>query len=131
MHSGNHDALLRIRGRDGATEVAQNIIDSIGALGLANLYDENLSKNADNTVNYTFEIPDIERTWEAQPGIVSNKITVVYKAEVTVSPDDDYMVTESTLLGDTKHVFAKRLDVRVSWQFKNSTQSITVSGVVR
>ena len=131
MHSGNHDALLRIRGRDGATAVAQNIIDSIGALGLANLYDENLSQNADNTVNYTIEIPHIERSWEGQPGTVSHTITVVYNAEVTVSPDADYMVTETTQLGTTSHVYAKRLDVKVSWQFKNSTQSITVSGVVR
>ena len=29
LQSGNRDALLRIRGRDGATEVAQNIIDSL------------------------------------------------------------------------------------------------------
>lgn len=131
MHSGNHDALIRIRGRDGATEVAQNLIDSIGALGIANLYDENLSKTAEGAVNYTIEIPNIERSWEAQPGTVSNTITIVYNAEVTVSPDADYMVTETTLLGTTSHVFAKRLDVKVSWQFKNSTQSITVSGVVR
>ena len=32
LQGGNHDALLRIRGRDGATEVAQNLIDSLGAL---------------------------------------------------------------------------------------------------
>ena len=28
LQSGNRESLLRIRGRDGATEVAQNIIDS-------------------------------------------------------------------------------------------------------
>lgn len=131
MHGGNHDALLRIRARDGATEVAQNLIDSLGALGLANLFDDNLSKNEDGAVNYTFEIPQIKRTWEGQPGAVSNTMTVIYNAEVTVSPDADYMVTNSTLLGTTNHVFAKKLDVKVSWRFKNSTQSITVSGVIR
>ena len=42
LQKGNRDALLRIRGRDGATEVAQNIIDSLGALGLASFTDDNL-----------------------------------------------------------------------------------------
>ena len=40
LQSGNRDALLRIRGRDGATEVAQSLIDSLGALGVASLTDE-------------------------------------------------------------------------------------------
>ena len=59
---------------------------------------------------------------------------VVYNAEITVSPDADYMAKTSSMLLNTdsiKHVYAKRLDVKVSWQFKNSTQSITVSGVIR
>ena len=36
LQKGNREALLRIRGRDGAITVAQNIIDSLGSLGLAN-----------------------------------------------------------------------------------------------
>ncbi|MBR6450160.1 MAG: type II secretion system protein [Fibrobacter sp.] len=133
MNAGNHDALLRIRGRDGATEVAQNIIDSLGALGLANLSDENL-KNAEGEVEYTKILPPITRTWEGQPGLVTNKMTVVYNAEVTVSPDADYTAKTTSLLLNTDsvaHVYAKRLDVKVSWLYKNSTQSITVSGVVK
>ena len=39
LQSGNREALLRIRGRDGATEVAQNLIDSLGSLGIARLSD--------------------------------------------------------------------------------------------
>jgi type II secretory pathway pseudopilin PulG len=131
LQGGNHDSLLRIRGRDGATEVAQNIIDSLGALGLANLSDDKMATSADGTVDYKIVLPPITRTWEAQPGTVSNTITVVYNAEVTVSPDEDYMAKSGSLLDTVKHVYAKRLDVKVSWQFKNSTQSITVSGVVR
>jgi hypothetical protein len=56
---------------------------------------------------------------------------VLYDAEITVSPGDDYAVQNSTTLQSVKHVYAKRLDVKVSWRFKNSTQSITVSGVIR
>lgn len=131
LQGSNHESLLRIRGRDGATEVAQNIIDSLGALGLANLSDEKLGTDGSGSVQYTFSLPPITRTWEAQPGAVTNTITVVYNAEVTVSPDADYTAEAGSLLGTTRHVFAKRLDVKVSWQFKNSTQSISVSGVVR
>jgi hypothetical protein len=61
-------------------------------------------------------------------------MTVKYWAEVTVSPDANYIAkTSSKLLGtdSVEHVYAKRLDVKVFWKFKNSTQSITVSGVIR
>jgi type II secretory pathway pseudopilin PulG len=130
LQGSNHDSLLRIRGRDGATEVAQNIIDSLGALGLANLSDNKLA-GADGSVDYTIVLEPITKTWEAQPGAVTNTITVVYNAEVTVSPDADYSASAGSLLGTSTHVYAKRLDVKVSWRFKNTTQSITVSGVVR
>lgn len=131
LQEGNHDALLRIRGRDGATEVAQNLIDSLGALGIASLSDNNLPHNAEGNVDYTIVIPSIIRTWEGQPGILKNTMKVDYRAEITVSPDADYMVQNSTTLQSVSHVYAKRLDVKVSWRFKSSTQSITVSGVIR
>ena len=130
LQGGNRDALLRIRGRDGATEVAQNLIDSLGALGLASLSDDKLAKDAAGHIK-PIEINNIERTWQGQPGAVTNTMKVVYDAEITVSPDADYMVQNSTLLQNASHVYAKRLDVKVSWRFKNSTQSITVSGVIR
>lgn len=133
MHGGNHDALLRIRGRDGATEVAQNLIDSLGALGLASLSNDKLEKDAEGNIK-PIVIDSILRTWEAQPGAVSNTIKVYYNAEITVSNDNEYTSKTSTMLlgsDSIAHVYAKRLDVKVSWQFKNSTQSITVSGVIR
>ena len=133
LQTGNRDALLRIRGRDGATEVAQNLIDSLGSLGLASLSHEKIGMDEDGNLN-PIVIDSIKRTWEGQPGIITNTMTVYYNAEITVSPDADYMSkTSSVLLGEDsiKHVFAKRLDVKVSWRFKSSTQSITVSGVIR
>jgi len=130
LQGGNHDALLRIRGRDGATEVAQNIIDSLGALGVARLSDASLGVGADGNLT-PITIQNIERVWKGQPGAIEHDMKVVYDAEVIVSPDADYMVQNSTTLQNVKHVYAKRLDVKVSWKFKNSTQSITVSGVIR
>jgi type II secretory pathway pseudopilin PulG len=133
LQSGNRDALLRIRGRDGATEVAQNLIDSLGALGIESLSDERLGKDEEGNL-HPIEIKPIKRTWEGQPGIITNTMTVNYAAVVKVSPDSVYMAkTSSTLLGtdSISRVYAKRLDVTVFWLFKGSQQSITVSGVVR
>ena len=133
LQGGNRDALLRIRGRDGATEVAQNLIDSLGSLGLASLSDENIGTDGMGNLK-PITINSIKREWSGQPGILTNTMTVYYDAIVTVSPDSNYMAkTSSTLLGmdSISHVYAKRLDVKVSWKFKNSTQSITVSGVIR
>lgn len=125
LQGSNRDALLRIRGRDGATEVAQNIIDSLGTLGVARLSDASVGASG------KISIPNIERVWKGQPGAIDHDMKVVYNAEVTVSHDADYMSNNTTMLQSVQHVYAKRLDVKVSWQFKNSTQSITVSGVVR
>ena len=133
MHGGNHDALLSIRGRDGATEVAQNLIDSIGALGLASLSDDKLEKDEAGNIK-PIKINSIGRTWEGQPGAVSNTMRVYYDAEIYVSNDNEFKTKGSSMLLGTdsiEHVYAKRLDVKVSWKFKNTTQSITVSGVVR
>ena len=146
LQSGNRDA-LRIRGRDGATEVAQSLIDSLGALGVASLTDEKLIEYPSGTGTYMLakknkSAPDtvvVERKWTGQPGLVEHTMSVQYRAVVTVSQDEAYMAkTSSLLLGvdSVKHVYAKRLDVKVSWCFKcvdpkNPNQSITVSGVIR
>lgn len=143
LQSGNHEALLRIRGRDGATEVAKQIIDSLNSVGIASLADDQLvscgqgclqlaSKDeaglmSPATLNYS-------RTWKGQPGPIEHDMKVDYSAEVKVSPDAEFMATNTSyLLGEdsVKHVYAKRLDVTVSWMFKGSEQSITVSGVIK
>jgi hypothetical protein len=145
LQKGNREALLRIRGRDGATEVAQNIIDSLGALGLASFTDDMLTDdhkltklNDEGTERIPADIK-VTRTWQGQPGIVQNTMTVTYSVDVTVSPDDSYKASATSLLlqaspgsdNSVSHVYAKRLDVTVSWPFNGSTQSISVSGVIR
>jgi prepilin-type N-terminal cleavage/methylation domain-containing protein len=157
LQKGNRDALLRIRGRDGATEVAQNIIDEMNAQGLASFTDDKLipctdasgatiadcftlAKPGEDGTGMVKDLKTVTRTWKGQPGLVPNTMTVPYTVEVNFSKDDDYKATADSKLLETtggssssgvKHIFAKRVDVIVSWPFKNSTQSIKVSGVIR
>ena len=129
LQGGNRDALLRIRGRDGATEVAQNIIDSLNSIGLASLSDEKLA-GADGHIA-PIKINGIKRTWKAQPGTIQYDMTVSYDAEVIVSKDSIFTAKSGSQYDSASHLYAKRLDVKVSWPFKNSVQSINVSGVIR
>lgn len=134
LQGGNRDSLLRVRARDGAVVVAQEVIDSLSALGLASLSDAALAvdPNIDANDANLLHIPNYERTWKGQPGVVSHDVKVEYKVQVQVSEDDDYKAKEESAYNSgEEHVYAKRLDVTVSWNFKGSTQSINMSGVVR
>ncbi len=132
LQKGNRDALLRIRGRDGATEVAQNVIDELSTQGLPNFSDDRLTDNGDGT--WSLPMQTVAREWKAQPGIVPYTITINYDVNVKVSGDDAFKASASSLLvgaNGASHVYAKRVDVTVSWPYKGSTQSISVSGVIR
>ena len=120
LQSGNRDTLLRIRGRDGAVEVAQQVIDSLSRVGISTLSKKD-----------TISIPQISRTWKGQPGVVQHDMTVNYSAQVVLSPDSTFKSKSASAYDTVSHVFAKRLDVTVSWPFKSSTQSISVSRIVR
>lgn len=147
LQEGNHDALLRIRSRDGATEVAKEILDSLNSGGIANLADDQLALSdcgggvhclmlarksdagllSPDTLRYS-------RTWKGQPGVIEHDMKVDYKAVVKVSSDDEFRSANTSYLlgGDSvKHVYAKRLDVTVFWKFKGAEQSIAVSGVIK
>ena len=113
MQVGNREALLRIRGRDGAVEVAQNIIDSLKTVGVASIED------IDNL--------DIVKSWDRGPGGSS---TITYHAAVTVGTTGESAKSES-YYETVSHVYAKQVDVKVSWDFKGSVQSVNVSSVVR
>lgn len=119
LQSGNRETLLRIRGRDGAVEVAQEVIDSLSRTGLASLKSD------------TVQFDDISRTWKGQPGIVEHDMTVNYSAMVVVSHDSVFTASDSSEYDKVSHVFAKRIDVTVSWPFKSSTQSISISRIIR
>ena len=137
LQKGNREALMRIRGRDGATEVAQNILDSIGTLGLAKFMDASFADINGNP--QTLHLDTIWRKWEGQPGLISHDIKIPYLVDVTVSPDDTYEAKNASWLlaadSSLTHVFAKRVDVTVSWCFKCKggapNQHISISGVIR
>ncbi|MBO7413322.1 MAG: type II secretion system protein [Fibrobacter sp.] len=113
MQVGNRESLLRIRGRDGAVEVAQNIIDSLKTVGVASIA--------------SFTKDDIVKSWDRGPG---GKSTLTYRADVTVGAVSESASSVSNY-ETVSHVYAKQVDVKVSWNFKGSEQSVNVSSVVR
>lgn len=121
MQGGNHDALLRIRGRDGAVDVAQQVLDSLKAVGIASIPSK---VNSDTT----FEIDAINRKWARGLG---DSATVTYTPEVTVSATQNYTSRDSSQFETIHHIYAKQVKVKVSWNFKGSTQSIEVSSIIR
>lgn len=114
MQVGNRDSLIRIRGRDGAVEVAQNIIDSLKTVGVASVSD--------------FQKDDIVKSWDRGLG---GSTSVTYKADVKVGDAETYKSETGSLYETSEHVYAKQVDVTVSWSFKGSEQSINVSSVIR
>ena len=140
MQTGNREALLRIRGRDGAIEVAQQVIDSLNRIGIASIPDPtNHAEGDEGTIdeanNLVLELPKISRSWDRGEKVGGGKSTIDYTPVVTVSPTDDYTATNesnyATGANAIKHVYAKQVNVQVSWQFKGSTQSINMSTVIR
>ena len=121
MQNGNHDALLRIRGRDGAGEVAQQVLDSLKRVGIASIPSK---ADGDTTVTW----PAIQRSWDRGLG---GKVKVDYTPQIKVSRTSDYVAESGSNYESVSHVYAKQVNVTVSWQFKGSTQSVNVSGVIR
>jgi hypothetical protein len=124
MQVGNREALLRIRGRDGAIEVAQQVLDSLNRIGI-----ESIPSAPTSTTS--FELEKIYRSWERGTKVGGGKSTIEYTPTVTVSPTNDYLATSESNYETVSHVYAKQVNVQVSWQFKGSTQSINVSSVIR
>ena len=139
LQTGNRETLIRIRGRDGAIEVAQQVIDEMNRMGIASIPDAlnhpaELGTVDEATGNYTFKWDDftnstISRSWDR--GVGGGKSTIQYTSTVTVSPTTDYTATNESNLEIVSHVYAKQVNVQVSWQFKGSTQSINMSTVIR
>ena len=121
LQLGNRQTLLRIRGRDAAVEVAQQVLDSLQSVGASLLP----SKPDEDT---TFPGPNYVRQW----GRGNDYTSVEYFTEVTVQPDTTYHSKDSSLLVPSlEHVYAKNVKIKVSWRFRGSVQSISTSGVVR
>lgn len=136
MQTGNREALLRIRGRDGAIEVAQQVIDSLNRIGIASIPDESTPPGDDSEDevvghDYIWKWDPIQRSWDRGEKVGGGQSTIQYTPTVTVSPTTDYTATNGSNLETVSHVYAKQVNVQVSWQFKGSTQSINMSTVIR
>jgi prepilin-type N-terminal cleavage/methylation domain-containing protein len=124
LQKGNRESILRVRARDAANLVAQHVLDSLGTLGINSLVVQNNKITFDEGKDvYTYY-------FESKNG----KVPVEYK--VTVMLQDTKEAKESTVFieaskANDKNVYAKNLEATVSWMFKNSSQSIRMSKVVR
>ena len=123
LQSGNHETFLRLRGRDGAVEVAQRVLDSLKSVG-----HESIPSNSDPAADSTFTLSDVELQWERGLG---GTAIVKYTPKVTVFATTEYKADNKSSLQTISHTYAKQVEVEVSWSFKGSSQSITISGVVR
>ena len=120
LQGGNRDAFLRIRARDGAVTIAQDAIDSLGKVGLASL-----SETALPSQKISFSKT---KAWKRTGGF---PVKVDYQVDIQVSQDALYSSQEKSSYDSLDHVYAKRLDVKVSWPFKGTNHSVNFSGVVR
>ena len=152
MQKGNRESVLRIRARDAASAVAQEVIDSISALGSARVavttaprkcpepFDEthdlcrkriftgSASRQLKDTMNVTtqysvtVEVKQDNSAAEDNPQIVNEETEFVKAIKGTSDPFNSIGV---------EHSIAKQVDVTVEWKFKNSLQSINLSSIVR
>lgn len=121
MQVGTSTATLRIRGRDIAVEVAQGVLDDLKSKGASSLD----SKDSESTV---IPMDTVER--EVERGI--GKGTVIkYFPEVTVFKTKNYESKSESLLDTVDHVYAKHVNVKVSWKFHGTDLSINVPGVIQ
>jgi len=128
LQLGNRESILRIRVRDAANNIAQDVIDSIAVQGLAGIQPGTRScvEGAD----------DLCRSLDFE-GAITTKVD--FDVAVTVSDSDaDYQMVkneskyvENFTSEPNTHMFAKNIDVTVRWQFKKTQQSINLSAVVR
>ena len=124
MQGGNQEALLRIRGRDGAVSVAQQVLDSLKSVGIAAI-----PSKAD--ADTTFNVGPIDRSWDRSMRWGGGAATVTYTPEVTVEATSNYTTESASQFETIQRVYAKQVRVKVSWLFKGSMQSIEVSSVIR
>jgi len=126
LQLGNREAILRIRARDAANIIAQHVLDSLGAVGINSIKNENANRIIDSTERkYTFGGND-----DKNPMNFYVKVEYLPSASGENSFVDEEII-EDTYLDTTKTKFAKNVRATVSWKFKNSEQSIKMDKVLR
>jgi len=117
LQMSNREGILRIRARDAANAIAQEIIDSLSALGPASVpaSGNDVRKRSFEGAAGNIEVPyTIKFTAEPE--------NVVYQTEYTNSPNNSV---------NLQHKFAKQIEIEVSWKFNKTDQSIKMSTVIR
>jgi prepilin-type N-terminal cleavage/methylation domain-containing protein len=126
LQMGNRESVLRVRARDAANIIAQHVLDSLGSIGI-----NSLAEGANGVI---IDNKPYKYTFEGKAGKVDMQCIVQVKslsaAERNVFVDST--IKDKTYFTETNGTkFAKNLEATVSWDFKNSKQSIKVSKVVR
>jgi len=138
LQKGNRDGVLRIRARDAASAIAQEIIDSLTAIGSARIQSGRWACANSGTGNNATLNSNLCRTHSFN-GAAGN-VTMPYSVMFEVKPKSDVnAVTEQTEYtkntDEAKNIltyqFSKQIDVTVNWKFKDSDQSINMSTVIR
>lgn len=136
LQMGNRESILRIRVRDAATNIAQEVIDSIAAEGVASITEG--SKSLEYPKKRIFKGSFAKENGHEVP-VEFNVVIEVKEADDILQTADNESVysktfNESASPSDkigSKHEFAKNVKVTVTWMSKNSPQSINLSSVVR
>ena len=125
MQKNNRETVLRVRARDAASFVAQQVLDSIGATGI-----HSIVADADGVV-----MDEEERSYSFEGKVNSN---VAYTVKVELLENETKASSDTTAYtravnnnADAENAYSKCLKATVSWKFKESTQSIKRTKVVR
>jgi prepilin-type N-terminal cleavage/methylation domain-containing protein len=117
LQKGNREAVIRIRTRDAAQIIAQDFIDNLSRRGISSVPD-----NKVDTI--------IEYEWKGKNGEINSKVT--YNLSATVSPVDILKSDESSdYAANNAHIPAKKVELKVSWPFKNTTMSISEERIIK
>ncbi|MDR0516649.1 MAG: type II secretion system GspH family protein [Fibromonadaceae bacterium] len=129
LQLGNREAILRVRVRDVANNIAQEVIDSIAAYGID--VDDGLrecdNENRDLCKHHDFEGDDGKIKSGVDFRVIVN-VEPSSKTTQTLKNNNSMLMPD---LGDPEYNFAKNIDVTVKWNFRDSDQSINLSAVVR
>jgi type II secretory pathway pseudopilin PulG len=153
LQKGNRESILRVRARDAANVVAQEVIDSIFALGPASVAltpsgpREGVCKSPSNPDGENLDLcrprvfkgatGDIKMEYEVSVNVAKDNSQIVGKSAASGQPPPDYLTSDYIVATNNpdaisvQRPFAKRVDVTVKWKFKNSNQSINVSTLVK
>jgi prepilin-type N-terminal cleavage/methylation domain-containing protein len=121
LQKGNREAALRIRTRDAAQIVAQQFLDSLSSIGI----------NSITTTTGPRPFPPKDYKWEGKNEIKS-QVTYNISANIAnaLTSEERSNLTDARKL-ETNHVMAKKVDLTVSWDFRGSTQSISLSRIIK